>query len=279
MPKETKVLKKGNGVFEAVVPIGKKGDVTIDVVFESFADPEALHERRLKTFERYLESSEAMLPALDEMAPLPEEDFFGGKNGLRRGIPCSRREYWCSRKGKGVYGVISFFRFGTLCFAFRREIAAYERARAMDLLSKTSAWLYADAGGDFAARQWEGAEGAGAASPAAELARCEERLRVDSTSDWPTIEAGLQNVLVAVDGKAADVVLRDRALGLLGELRKAKALHWQKLSARRAPLPENADRHSDMAREAAEIDAIVRKDFGDTGEEWYYLARRRGWWK
>lgn len=276
----SKTIKNGGGVFEAVVPVGKKGDVLINVVFEVFADQSALQESRDQTFDRYLENSEAMLPALDEMAPLPDEDFFGGRNGLRRGIPCSRREYWCGRKGKSVYGVISFFRCGTLCFAFRREVAAYERARTLNLMQQTSKWLYADEAGDFAARQWEGADGAGASSPAAEIARCEERLRVDSTSDWPTIEAGLRNVLVSVDGKAADAALRDRALGLLGELRKAKALHWQKLTARRSPLPEKTTGMSSaMASEVGEIDAIVRKDFSDPSEEWYFLARRKGWWK
>ena len=271
----TKIVKKGDGVFEAVAPIGRKGDVPVSLVFEVFSDPAALREDRTKTFDRYLETSEAMLPALDEMAPLPEEDFFGGNNGLRRGIPCSRREYWCGRNGKSIYGVISFFRCGTLCFAFRREVAAYERARALDTLLPTAAWLFADSGGEFAARQWEGADGAGTKSPAAEVARCEERLRVDSTIDWQTIEAGLRNVLVAVDGKTEDANLRDRALGLLGELRNAKATHWQKLTARRAPI---ANSNAEQI-EAREIDAIVRKDFGSPDEEWYFLARRREWWK
>lgn len=281
LPKDgSKTIQNGDGVFEAVVPVGKKGDVLINVVFEVFADPSTLQESRDQTFDRYLENSEAMLPALDEMAPLPDEDFFGGRNGLRRGVPCSRREYWCGRKGKSVYGVISFFRCGPLCFAFRREVAAYERARTLNLMQSTSKWLYADEAGDFAARQWEGADGAGASSPAAEIARCEERLRVDSTSDWPTIEAGLRNVLVSVEGKVSDAALRDRALGLLGELRKAKAVHWQKLTARRSPLPDKTTgMPSAMAAEVGEIDAIVRKDFSDPSEEWYFLARRKGWWK
>lgn len=276
----TTILGKGKGVFEAVAPVGKKGDVQIRIVFEVFSDPAAIHESRLQTFDRYLETNEAMLPALDEMATLPEEDFVGGKNGVCRGIPCSRREYWCGRGGKSVYGVISFFRYGVLCFAFRREVVAYERTRTQDVLLPTSAWLYADDAGSFAAKQWEGAEDAGTSSPAAELARCEERLRVDSTTDWPTIETGLRNVLVAVDGKPDDATLRDRALGLLGELRKAKATHWQKLAARRAPLPdETIGLSSAMAAEVGEIDALVRKDFSDPAEEWFFLARRKEWWK
>lgn len=266
-------VRNGDGVFEGVVRIGKKRDVAVRLAFEVFEDPLSVKESRSETFTRYLENSQAMRVALDEMDSLPEEDFFGGKKGLRRGVPCSRREYWCNRKGESVYGVISFFRSGMLCCAFRREVASFERERALHLLLPTSVWLFADRDGAFAASQWEGAEDVGSSDSAKEIVvTCEKWLEVDSTANWPILETGLRNALASLSGPEGDETLRDRARGLLVKLRASKAMHWQKLTARRAPFPSES-------ASGKEIDGLVRKDFSDPSEEWYFLARRREWWK
>ena len=273
-----KIVREGDGAFEIDVRIGKKRDVAVRLAFEAFEDPLAVKESRASTFDRYLENSEAMRVALDEMEPLPEEDFFGGRKGLRRGIPCSRREYWCQRDGESVYGVISFFRSGTLCCAFRREVTSFESERAVHLLQPTSVWLFADRDGAFAAAQWEGAEVTENSASAKEssakeiVADCEKWLDVDSTANWPILETRLRNVLASLSGPEQDEPLRDQARSLLVKLRGAKALHWQKLTARRAPF-------SSKSASGKEIDNLVRKDFSDPAEEWYFLARRHEWWK
>lgn len=285
-PKEgAEIPRNGDGVFDATIRIGRNYDVAVHITFEVFEDMNAPKESRSDSFDRYLENSEAMRVARGDMEALPEEDFFGGRRGLCRGIPCSRREYWCGRDGESVYGVVSFFRSGTLCCAFRREISSFERERAKHLLQPTSKWLYADRDGAFAAVQWEGRGNADedadkadavAYDPAAEIAQLEKRLRVDSTADWPMLEAGFCRVLAALSGPDGDATQRDRARGHLAELRAAKAMHWRKLAARRNPFLSSGGK---VSPEAAAIDAIVRKDFSDPAEEWYFLARRREWWK
>lgn len=285
-PKEgAEIPRNGDGVFDATIRIGRNHDVAVHITFEAFEDVNAPKESRSDSFDRYLENSEAMRVARGDMEALPEEDFFGGRRGLCRGIPCSRREYWCGRDGESVYGVVSFFRSGTLCCAFRREISSFERERAKHLLQPTSKWLYADRDGAFAAVQWEGRGNADedadkadavAYDPAADIAQLEKRLRVDSTADWPMLEAGFCRALAALSGPDGDATQRDRVRGYLAELRAAKAMHWRKLAARRNPFLSSGGK---VSPEAAAIDAIVRKDFSDPAEEWYFLARRREWWK
>lgn len=275
----------GNGVdfrsFEVQTSIGTKRDVELVLAADVFRDPAALNEPRAATFRRYLENSAEMHAALDNKVPFPDEDFVGGSlaghAGLRRGVPCSRMGYWLARGEKSVYGVVSFFRFGEVCCAFRREVPATEQFRAEWLLKNTRTWLFAE--GEFGAAQWEGAAGAGCADPKIALERCQAAFDLDTPSEWPALEEGLRNVLVetaSTDGAGGG--LHERALALLRDLRGRKALHWKNLVASRVPLDAASGLRAD--EEAAKaLDASVRESYPSPDEEWFFLARRERWWE
>ena len=268
---------KGVKSVEVKAKVGRDLDVEVVLAVDVFEDPKALLEPRSETFRRYLEESEELVKVLDNMYPLPDEDFFGGYGGIRRGIPCSRVEYWRLRGRVNVYGVVSFFRSGTLCCAFRREVPATEKERALSLLTWTRTWLYADYGGAFSAAQWEGAEDAGCDDPAVEIARCESRFAIDSPAEWPEIERGLRDILVETVGDDSYADVRSRAMKLLVDLRVRKALHWKRLVASRVPL--SLATGTDDKAIAAEMDEDARKNFPSADEEWHFLARRIEWWK
>ena len=270
-------VARREGSVEVRTLVGRNLDVEVVVVAEVFGDAAALSEPRWTTFRRYLAHSSELVSILDNMYPLPEEDFFGGRSGLRRGVPCSRAEYWRMRGRDHVYGVVSFFRNGSLCCALRREVAAAEKERAERLLARTQRWLWTDSAGAFAAAQWEGAEEAGCKDPAVELTRCEGRFALDSPLEWPEIEHGLRDVLAETDGDDANADVHSRALKLLADLRERKALYWKQLVASRVPLAQSGGKLDRMR--AIELDDAVRKGYPTPDEEWYFLARRRKWWE
>lgn len=266
--------------FEVTTSIGTKRDVELVLAADVFRDPAALNEPRADTFRRYLENSPEMHAALDNKVPLPDEDFFGGAllghAGLRRGIPCSRIGYWLSRGDKAVYGVVSFFRFGEVCCAFRREVPATEQFRAEWLLKNTRTWLFAE--GSFGAAQWEGAAGAGCADPKIALERCQAAFDLDTPSEWPALEEGLRNVLVetaSTDGSAGG--LHERAQALLEDVRGRKALHWKNLVAARVPVAASGLLRDEETAKA--LDASARESYPSPDEEWFFLARRERWWE
>ncbi|MBR1837614.1 MAG: FHA domain-containing protein [Kiritimatiellae bacterium] len=274
-------VSEDGGRTDAETKIGRDGDVTLWVSAIVFDDPEALSESRNDTFSRHLEHSKEMAPAMDGMVPLPEEDFFGGAGGLHHGVPCSRREYWRDRPdGEPVWGVVSFFRFGSTCCSVRREVAAAERERAKALLEPSARFVWADRDGRFADSQWEGAAGAGCKDPGAELRRCSERLAVESPAEWPALETRLRNVLAETSKPGTEPALEDvrrAALDELVKLRVRKALVWRQQVAYRESLAASTGRDGEAAKK--EADALVRKTFPDASEQWGALAMRRVWWK
>lgn len=271
-------IKKSENTIEVRTFVGRKLDVEVVVAVDVFEDESAIGESRNATFMRYILKSPDLVKILDNMYPLPDEDFFGGMGGRLRGIPCSRVEYWRMRGRENVYGVVSFFRSGPLCCALRREVPAAEKDRAAWLLLDTRTWLFADDDGKFAATQWEGAEDAGCADTALEISRCEARFAVDSPAEWPEIERGLRDILVETWGDDAYADVRSRALKLLADLRARKATNWKRLAAGRVPISLPGDGTSDKFR-ASELDEAARKDYPSPDEEWYFLARRRRWWE
>lgn len=271
-------VNKGENSIEIRTLIGSKLDVEVVVAADVFEDDAAVGESRNATFMRYISKSPELVKILDNMYPLPDEDFFGGLGGRFRGIPCSRVEYWRMRGRENVYGVVSFFRSGTLCCALRREVPAAEKERAAWLLVDTRTWLFADNGGQFQSLQWEGAPDAGCADPALEISRCEARFAVDSTATWPEIERGIRDVLAETMGDDAYSDVRTQAMKLLADLRTRKATNWKRLVAGRVPITLPDGGTTDKMR-ASELDEAVRKDYPSPDEEWYFLARRRRWWE
>ena len=272
---------RGDGSWTVETRIGRDGATALRLFADTFEDAKAIGESRAATFQRHLENGRDLAGSLDGMIELPEEDFFGGANGLHRGVPCSRREYWrLDANGVSWWGVVSFFRCGTLCCAVRREVEAPERDRAKNLLEPTRNFVWADAAGVFADAQWEGADGAGCRDPGAELRRCAERLAVESPAEWPALETRLRNVLAAVsrpDAGAEAEEIRKSALGELAKLRGRKALAWKRISAHRTSIEMRSGKADEA--EAKKVDALVRKTFPDPSEQWGSLALRRIWWK
>ncbi|MBR1608043.1 MAG: hypothetical protein IJ678_00330 [Kiritimatiellae bacterium] len=280
-PAEAHETENGRRI-DAETRIGRDGDVTLWVTAIAFDDPESLSETRDETFLRHLQKSEEMAAAVEGMIPLPEEDFFGGAGGLHHGVPCSRREYWRSRKedGKQVWGVVSFFRFGTTCCEVRREVEKTERERVKAMLEPSAMFIWADDDGKFADSQWEGAAGAGCNDPGKELRNCSKRLAAESRTEWPALEMRLRNVLVATSKPGAGAEekrIRGEAMTELVKLRDRKSLAWRGYMARRQSLAAITGREGDKERK--EIDALVRKVFPDASEQWGALARRRVWWR
>ena len=262
--------------IEAVATIGRDGDVSLWVSAERYEDPAALSETREESFRRYLETSKDFASALDGMIEMPEGDFFGGSGGLHHGVPCSRREYWRDRPdGESVWGVVSFFRSGTLCCAVWREVVSTERERTKGFLEPTNGFAWANPG--FADAQWEGAPDAKCDDPGTELVRCSERLAVDSPVEWPSLEIRLRNVLAAASAAGGASNVRGAALSELVKLRGRKAFAWRQYATKRSSLADFSGR--DENADAKRLDALVRKTFSDPTEEWGVLAMRRTWWK
>lgn len=269
--------------------IGRNLDVKMEVGVDIFEDVRSLYESRDDSFRRYAERATNLVSAViqplgrietaaggDEAADIP--DFFGGDEGRFRAVPCSSYGYRDLRDGSPVYGVVSFFRYGTLCCAVRREVPLSEKDRAFWLLVSPATYLI-DPNGSFSASQWEGATNAGCAKPAEHLTRWKKRLQVDSTSDWRDIEDGLRDILVTTEDNAssADIDTGKGALDALVNLREGKVLRWRALCAERMLLPE-PESIGEKARAEA-LDEAVRKQFNDPSEEWYFLARRENWWE
>ena len=267
----------GGKTLEIRTWIGRNLDVELVLAADVFRDFSALNESRAETFRRYLENSPELVSALDNRVSLSGEDFFGGNGGLRRAVPCSRMGYWRMRGRESVFGVVSFFRSGELCCAFRREVPATEQLRAERMLQDTRVWLFPDPAGAFAAGQWEGAPGAGCADPALVLARCQSAFDLDTPSEWPGIEAGLRDVLVETRSGGGTPEIESRAQSLLKDLRARKALLWKSLAAARVPFAASEGNRSDEAA-ARSIDRAVREAYPSPDEEWHFLARRARWW-
>ena len=270
--------------------IGRNLDVKLTIEVDIFEDVRGLYESRDESFRNYVKRTTNLVSAAIqplgriETASGSDEasgdtdipDFFGGDEGRFRAVPCSSYGYRDLRDGSPVYGVVSFFRYGTLCCAVRREVPMSEKNRAFWLLVSPATYLI-DPTGSFSASQWEGAANAGCARPAEHLAQWKKRLEVDSTSDWRDIEDGLRDILVTVADNGSSADTGKGALDALVNLREGKILRWKALCAERMLLPEPES--IDEKARAEALDEAVRKQFGDPGEEWYYLARRENWWE
>ena len=269
-------IRKSEGVVEIRTWIGRHLDVPLVIVAEAFVDPRALHESREATFQRYLENSQELVSALDGMESLPLPDFFGGKSGFSRGIPCSVRVYRRFRGKEQVFGVISLLRNGSVCLAVRREVPESEELRARHLLERTRVYLYADSGGRFGSSQWEGSEGAGCDDCALELAMCKDAMNKDFPDVWPDVERGLRNIFVETSGGSFPHV-RSEAFEMLATLRARKVVRWKQLTSARAAIARDAEK-AEKPR-AEELAADARRDYSSPDEEWYHLARRTRWWE
>lgn len=289
-------IDESTGTIQVRTLIGRKFNVELVIVAQVFRDHAALNESRMDTFRRYIANSPDLVSISDNMVNLDnkrsifgvvdddsedlasfEGDFFGGEEGLKRGVPCTRVEYSRLRDKISVYGIASIFRYGDLCCVIRREVPEEEQDRAKWLLEVTDDYLVTDGDGVFSSSQWEGAYGAGCADPAVVLARCESAFALDTPLEWVGIEKGLRDVLVEVASGGGTPEIGRRARALLKDLRNRKILYWKKCTAARAPLSEEGSRQERDA--AAFWDKSVRDAFQSPNEEWHFLAQRPQWWE
>ena len=262
----------GDNAVSVETRIGKDSSTELWIRAEWHEIPESATKGREDSMVSFLERDAELSGCMNAMLPL-SRDFFGGVQnrirGYRHAIPCSRREYTRHDVSGTRWGVVSFFRNGTICFVVRREVPEAERGRAKKLLLPTSNFVFADAKGLFAESQWEGAEGAGCDHPKKRLEECTKRLHVETPAEWPVLERYLRDVLVS----AEEPNDRKSAIDRLTELRKRKALVWRQQVVHRGTVV------NDKAA-AARVDRDVRGMFRDPDEEeWSALARSPEWWK